>query len=97
MEQKGTNQSAWIISFRLLWFVKSARLTKNLYRWLALKALFGSIIYNLSIVYIRQNFLEIVVHVILIDQLNQIARLYEIQVTVIYSRAILVTVMSECM
>ena len=92
MEQKGTNQSAWIISFRLLWFLKFAWLTKNLYRWLALKALFGSIIYNLSIVYIRQNFLEIVVHVILIDQLNQIARLYEIQVTVIYSRAILVTV-----
>ena len=31
----------------------------------------------------------------IIDQYNQTARLYEIQVKVIYSRAILVTVMSE--
>ena len=36
-------------------------------------------------VYKRQNFLKIVVHVIIIDQWNQIARLYEIQITVIYN------------
>ena len=33
---------------------------------------------------------------IITDQLNQTAQLYEIQVTVIYSRAILVAVTSEC-
>ena len=33
---------------------------------------------------------------IIIDQWNHTARLYEIQVAVIYNRAILVTVTSEC-
>ena len=35
------------------------------------------------IVYIHQNFLKVVAHVIFIDQWNQITRLYEIQLTVI--------------
>ena len=48
-----------------------------------------------SIVYKHQDFLKVVVHMIIIDQWNQVARLYEIQVTVIYSRAILVTVTSQ--
>ena len=39
----------------------------------------------------RQNF-----HLIIFDQWNQTARLYEIQLTVIYIRAILVAVTSEC-
>ena len=43
----------------------------------------------------HQTFLKVVVHVIIIDLWNQIARLYEIQVTIIYSRAILVAVTSE--
>ena len=46
--------------------------------------------------YIHQNFFTVFVNVIIIDQWNQTASLYEIQVTVIYSRAILVTVTSEC-
>ena len=33
-----------------------------------------SIVYNLAIVYKRQNFLKIAVHVIIIDQCNQIAQ-----------------------
>ena len=41
------------------------------------------------------KFPQIVVHVIIIDQWNQTARLYEIRETVIDSRAILVTVTSE--
>ena len=57
--------------------------------------IFWSIVYNRSRVYIHQNFLKVVVHVIIIDQRNQIARLYEIQVTLIYSRSILVAVTSE--
>ena len=36
--------------------------------------LFGSNVYNLSIVYKRHNFLKEVVHVIIIDQCNQTAR-----------------------
>ena len=52
----------------------------------------GSIVYNRSIAYIRQNLLTNVVQAIIIDQWNQTAGLYEIQVTVIYSRVILVTV-----
>ena len=43
-----------------------------------------------------QNFLKVIVHVIIIDQLNQTACLYEIQVTVIYSQAILGAMASEC-
>ena len=35
----------------------------------------------------HQPFLTVVVHVIIIDQCNQTAHLYEIQITVIYSRA----------
>ena len=40
--------------------------------------------------------IKVVVHVIINDQWNQTARLYEIQITVIYSRTILVAVTSEC-
>ena len=39
---------------------------------------------------------KVIVHVIIIDQWNQIACLYEIQVTVIYSSTIFATVRSEC-
>ena len=55
-----------------------------------------SIVYSKAIEYRRQNFLKVVVHVIIIDQCNQTARVYEIQVTVTDSRAILVGVTSEC-
>ena len=41
--------------------------------------MFGSIVYNRTTVYIHQNFLKVVVHLIISDQL------YEIQVTIIYS------------
>ena len=51
---------------------------------------------NRYILYIHQNFLEVVVPVIIIDQWNQTARLYEIQVTVIYSHAILCDVKVPC-
>ena len=34
----------------------------------------GSIVYNRFIIYKRQNFLKVVVHVIIIDQCNQTAR-----------------------
>ena len=57
-------------------------------------AVFWSIVYNRAKVYIHQTFSKVVVHVIIIDQWNQTARLYENQVTIIYSRAILITVMS---
>ena len=50
----------------------------------------GSIVYNQTIVYTRQNFLQEIVHVNIIDQCNQT------EVTVIYSRAFLVAVMSQC-
>ena len=40
--------------------------------------------------------IKVVVHVIINDQWNQTARLYEIQMTVIYSHTILVAVTSEC-
>ena len=40
----------------------------------------GPIVYNPTIVYLHNNFLKVVVHVIIIDQLNQAARLYKIQV-----------------
>ena len=53
---------------------------------------FRSIVYNRSLVYVHQNFLKVVVHVIIIDQWNQTALLYEIH----DSRAILVTVTSVC-
>ena len=60
-------------------------------------AFFGSIVYNRAIVYKRQNFFMVIVIKIITDQCNQTARvLHEIQVTVIYSRAILVAVTSEC-
>ena len=38
--------------------------------------------YNRTKVYIHQDFLKIVVHMIIIDQCNQTARLFEIEVTV---------------
>ena len=56
----------------------------------------GSSVYNRAKVYIHQNFLKVVGHVIIIDQWNPTKRLYGIQVTVIYSRAVVVTVTSEC-
>ena len=43
-----------------------------------------------------KKFLKVIVHVIIIDQLNQTACLYEIQVTVIYSQAILGAMASKC-
>ena len=55
---------------------------------------FRSLVYNGAKVYFIQNFLNVIVHVIIIHQWNQTARLYEIQVTVICSRAILVAVTS---
>ena len=55
-----------------------------------------SIVYNRAKVYKHQNYLNVVVHVILIDKWNQTARLYEIQETVIYSRAVLFVLKSEC-
>ena len=42
--------------------------------------LFGSIVYNRTKVYMHQNFLKVVVHVIIIHQRNQTAPLYEIQI-----------------
>ena len=50
--------------------------------------MFGSISCNRAEVYIHQNFLKVVVHVIVIDQWNKNARLYKIQVTITYSHAI---------
>ena len=38
------------------------------------QAIIGSILYNRAIIYKRQNFLKIVIHVIIIDQCNQTAR-----------------------
>ena len=55
----------------------------------ALTNRFRSIVYNRTIVYERQNFLKIVVHVIIIDQCNQNRALDEIQVARIYRCAIL--------
>ena len=55
----------------------------------------GSIVYNLAIVYKRPEFFMVVVRVIIIDHWNQPSCLYKIQVTIIYSHAILVAVMSE--
>ena len=40
------------------------------------------------------NFLKVVVHVIIIDQCKQTVHLYEIKVTVMYSRVTLVVVTS---
>ena len=59
-------------------------------------AIFKSIVYNRAIVYKRQNFLIVIVHVMIIDQCNQNRALDEIPVMVIYSCAILVTLTSEC-
>ena len=56
----------------------------------------GLSVYIQATVNINQNFLKVVVHVIITDQWSQTKCLYEIQITVIYSSAILVTVMSEC-
>ena len=53
---------------------------------------FGSIVYNRAIVYERQNFLKVVVHVIINDQ----SRVRRNPGKFIYSRAILVAVTSEC-
>ena len=58
--------------------------------------MFGQFVYNRAKIYIHQNSLKVVVHAFIIDQLNQVAHLYEIQVTVIYIGAILVVVTSEC-
>ena len=55
-------------------------------------AIFGSIVCNRAILYKRQNILKVVVRKIIIDQWNQTALLYEIQVTGIYGRTILVVV-----
>ena len=57
--------------------------------------IFRSTVYNRANVYIHQIFRKFVVHVIIIDQWFQTARFYEIQVTIIYSRARLVNVTSE--
>ena len=54
------------------------------------------LIYSRAIVCKCQHFLKIVVHVIINNQWNQTAHSYEIQVMVIYSRAVLVAVTSEC-
>ena len=43
----------------------------------------GSIVYNLSIVYKHQNFLKVVVRVIIIDRAS-----YEIQITAVYSHTL---------
>ena len=54
------------------------------------------IVYNRPKVHkVHQNFLKVVVPMIIIDQWNQTARLYELPVTVIYRRSILVGVTSE--
>ena len=45
--------------------------------------LIGAIVYNRVEVYIHQNFLKVVVHVVIIDTRNQTTRLYETQGTVI--------------
>ena len=55
---------------------------------------FGSIACNRPTVCKRENFLKVVVCVIITDQCNQTGNV--IQVTVIYNRAVLVTVTSEC-
>ena len=47
--------------------------------------------------YITSNFLKVVVCMIIINQWNQTARLYELQLKVIYSHAILVTVTQSAM
>ena len=52
---------------------------------------FGLSVYSLANVYIHQHFLKVVVYVIIIDQWNQTAHLYEIQVKVIYSPVILLS------
>ena len=52
--------------------------------------------YNQAIIYKCQNFLKVVVHVIIIDQLYQALDEIQVHVTVIYSHAILVAVMFEC-
>ena len=58
--------------------------------------LFRSIVYKYpEYTYIKISF-KIVVHVIIIDQWNQTARLYEIQVTVIYSCACHCDVRMSC-
>ena len=57
--------------------------------------MFWLIVYNRAKEKLHQNFCKVVVHMSIIDQWNHIVRLYEIQVRVIYSRAILVAVMSE--
>ena len=51
----------------------------------------GSTVNYQAKVLIHLHFLKVVDHEIVIDQRNQTAHLYEIQITVIYSRANLVT------
>ena len=55
-----------------------------LIKWGVRTSIFGSIVYSQAKVHIHQNFLIVVVHVIIIDQWNQTTRLYEIQVKVIF-------------
>ena len=55
----------------------------------------GLIVYKQAIVHIHQNFLKVVVHMIIIDQWSQTVHLYKIQVTIIYSCTTLVYVTSE--
>ena len=55
------------------------------------RSTFSSIVYNRAIVYKHQNFFNVVVYVIIIDQcIKSNPALDEIQVMVIYSRASLV-------
>ena len=93
-----------VLYFAFIWVLKtSLKLVFSKCRVAAVKsirvlhhsAVFGSIVYNRSLINIHRYFLNVDVHVIIIEPWNQTAHLYEIQVTVIYSRAILVTVMSE--
>ena len=46
-------------------------------------AVFGLIVYNRATISIHQNFLKVVVYVIITEQRNQTARLYETQLAVI--------------
>ena len=56
---------------------------------------FRAIVYTRAKVYIHQNFFKEIL-VIIYDHSNKTARLYELLLTVIYSRAILVAVTLEC-
>ena len=53
------------------------------------QAVIGSVVYNGAKVYINKHFHKVVVHAIIIDQCNQSAGLYDMQVTAICGRAII--------